>query len=309
MQADQLIKAMLEGENADAAPALDLGHVRALGRRRRRNRRIAVWAAAVLIAVAVALVTIPGLVNRVDNHPSPVHPNGLTSLNSYERRVLAEAPGAYAVHGEVVVRTPPDPAANVFIASKVQRFAGRVAPLGWHGMWDLNDGPLSTTAELPDFMRKDSPPPLPDHTQVWEDTGPLWIACLPRPDGPCVTETLFGNRSTGWYNGDRVGDDNFLRPGTPIEVRPSRTLENHRNQSTLIGGMHGTTTTRVVLTLQDGSTTEATIDRGRIAKGATLFWALTGSQTVRVTAYDATGNLVEDHPLSSCDDPVDCQTR
>lgn len=85
--------------------------------------------------------------------------------------------------------------------------------------------------------------------------------------------------------------------------------QNHRFQPTVVGGMHGTRTTRVVLTLRDGSTTNATLDTGRISRGDSVFWALLDSPPVKATAYDRHGHVVEDHRLTPCDDPVDCSTR
>jgi hypothetical protein len=94
-----------------------------------------------------------------------------------------------------------------------------------------------------------------------------------------------------------------------MELIPGGTLENHRLQPTVIGGMAGTRATRVVLTLKDDTTTEATVDRGHVAPGATVFWGVFDAQPIRATAYDTRGHVVEDHRLTPCDDPVDCMTR
>jgi sigma-70-like protein len=186
-----------------------------------------------------------------------------------------------------------------------EAFTGPLAPLGWHSMSWLSDGLVPSTVARPAFMHA----PPPEHTDVYQDSGPMRVGCRPVSDARCGLFYVLGNRDIGWFTGYRLGDADFLRTGRPMELIPGGTLENNRFQPTVVGGMHGTTTTQVVLTLKDGTTANATVDSGKISTGDTIFWAVVDSPPVRATASDGAGRVVEDHELTPCDDPVDCSTR
>jgi hypothetical protein len=79
--------------------------------------------------------------------------------------------------------------------------------------------------------------------------------------------------------------------------------------ASLIGGIDGTSITRVVVDLVDGSTAEATVDAGRLSPGNTLFYARPAALPRQVRAYDATEKLVATHVVRSCSGGVDCEVR
>jgi hypothetical protein len=172
-------------------------------------------------------------------------------------------------------------------------------------MSPLIDGPIASTVQTPEFMHQ--MPPM--DTDVYQDSGPMHLGCRPVSDARCGLFYVLGNATMGWQTGNRLGDEDFLKPGAPMQLIPGGTLEDQRLEPTVVGGLHGTTTTRVELTLRDGSTADATVDSGRISRGDTLFWARLDSAPVKATAYDKDGRVVEDHELTPCDDPVDCSTR
>jgi hypothetical protein len=190
--------------------------------------------------------------------------------------------------------------------------AGRIAPLGWRGLQDFHGPPVGTTRRYPAFFNLRV---LPDDENVWADQGPLHLGCHRISASACNLLLLVGNRRIGWFSimhdpaRLHLGDQRFLKPGAPMQVFPGSTFSGDRVRPVVIGGFHGTAAERVELTLKDGTTTEATVDVGRIAPGSTLFWALTDSPVVRATAYDNAGAVVEDHELTPCYSPVDCQIR
>jgi len=306
MQIDEFTRGMRAGEHAMDAPLPDVEALRARGRLGRRNRRLTrVGAAAAVLAVVVGGWLVTAGLRDDAAPPRPAKPDSTKVLNAYERRVLSEVPGSYAVRGEVVVPAPVDPQGTWSIAHEVDGFTGRLAPLGWHSLWPLSEGLVASTVETPQFMHR----PPPDRTDVYQDSGPMYVGCRRVSDARCGLFFVVGNRDVGWFTGVRLGDQNFLVPGKPMELIPGGTLENNRLQPTVVGGMHGTSTTRVVLTLRDGTTARAVVDAGRVSRGDTIFWALVESQPIRATAYDGDGHVVEDHRLTACDDPVDCSTR
>ena len=253
MQIDELTRGMYAGEQSFDAPLPDLDALRARGRVGRRNRSLArLGAAALVVAIAVGGWLVTEDLRNDAAPPRPVKQDHTKVLSSYERRVLDEMPGAYAVAGEVVIPAPVDPQAAPNLARHVDGFTGRLAPLGWHSMTSLSDGPIASTIETPQFMHTNPP----DNTDVYQDSGPMHIGCRRLSDTPCGLFYVLGNRDIGWQTGYRLGDEDFLQPGAPMQLIPGGTLENHRFQPTVVGGMHGTRTTRVVLTLRDGSTGE-----------------------------------------------------
>jgi hypothetical protein len=64
-----------------------------------------------------------------------------------------------------------------------------------------------------------------------------------------------------------------------------------------------------VLDLADGSTTDAEVLAGTLVPGDTMFWANVPGDLTHVTAYDADGDVVDDHAITSCSGGVDCEVR
>jgi hypothetical protein len=201
MRIEQLTTAMLEHEQYYDAPNPDLTELHLLGTRRRQARRAAAVAAtiaAVIAAVIAGALVAQSLVNRAET-PQPVKPDGTTVLSSYERRVLNDIPGSFAVRGQVVMPVTIDPENPAWIANQVDGFMGRLAPLGWDAMLDGRDGSAYTRADYPAYLRQ----PPPENSQVIQDIGRCtWDA------GPCLatvavcstsspTRTATGTPATG----------------------------------------------------------------------------------------------------------------
>ncbi|MGH3333182.1 MAG: hypothetical protein ACRDPJ_17935 [Nocardioidaceae bacterium] len=58
-----------------------------------------------------------------------------------------------------------------------------------------------------------------------------------------------------------------------------------------------------------GEAMEANVSSGGIAPGDTVWWADVPTPLAKVVAYDAGGDVVDEHPIKPCDDPVDCEVR
>jgi hypothetical protein len=301
MEIDQLTRAMQAGEQVSNGTVPDLDSLRTGGRRLRRNRRLLAGAVAALVAGVVAAGVLATSA-RLDRAEEPVGPDHGPALSTYEKRVLRELPGSYAVGGTIIVPGPIDPDHVQNLAYEVSGFTGRLAPLGWHG---LSSFPVYSTVRYPDFMLR----PAPEDTQLYVDVGPLRIGCLQRSAPHCDLVLVVGERHSGWLSFETLGTDEFLTPGSEMELFPGGTFDGRVHRPTVIGGFRGTRATEVELTLKDGTRVPATVDSGRVSPGDTIFWARTESPPVRATAYDAAGALVEDHKVTPCDDPVDCLSR
>ena len=262
-----------------------------------------------MVATGAVVAASSGVLHKADEKQPAKQIPSYKVLSPLEQKVLDRVPDAHRVDGEVVVPGPVDPRAEV--AFRLSAPAGRVAPLGWHGYEDFRGIPVRTTQRYPAFLTS----PVPDDADVWADAGPLHLGCHRTSESTCHLLLLVGNPRTGWFSIMRdpawmhLGDQRFLKPGAPMEVFADSTFAGDRVRPLVVGGFHGTDAERVELELRDGTTTEATVDSGRIAPGSTLFWSLTDSPVVRATAYDAAGTVVEDHRLTACYSRVDCQIR
>jgi hypothetical protein len=57
-----------------------------------------------------------------------------------------------------------------------------------------------------------------------------------------------------------------------------------------------------------GQVVEGAVHSGRV-DGASMMSARVPGELAKVVAYDADGEVIEDHPLAPCDDPVECEVR
>jgi hypothetical protein len=76
-----------------------------------------------------------------------------------------------------------------------------------------------------------------------------------------------------------------------------------------IAGMDGTDVARVDFISSDGTVTQGTVLPGTLVEGDTMLFANVPGELASVIAYDADGEVVENHRLRDCDDPVDCEVR
>jgi hypothetical protein len=183
------------------------------------------------------------------------------------------------------------------------RVDGPVRDLGFHGFTGV--GYVDSTVTYPRLLQGN----LPKGSDVVADNGEASLGCLSWQGGHCGVAVLVGDEKTGWYYLYGLGTDNFLQPGSPMEVFLDDTYAPGVHEQSVVGGFDGTSATRVELRLVDGSTASASLDSGEVSPGDTLFWAEVPEGVARVTAYDASGAVVEDHRVRDCDDPVDCEVR
>ncbi len=311
MKVDQVIEVMQRGDTAQPAAGPDLDAVRSQGRAIRRRRRTAVGAGVAGLGVAAsALVAL-----TVDGGPAGRRavPRGRRARRRTRPSPAGSStrwtpcPGSYAVAGTVVVPGPLDTAddvANMRFARG--RLAGDPVALGWHGYTD--PGYVASTVTYPDIIERRQMLDDREGKDVVADNGPVSLGCLSEGTGPCSPAVLVPGDGEDWFYLYGLGTDDFLAPGSDMELFIDDLYGRSGATSSIIGGFDGVAR-RIELTLVDGTVQAASIDAGVMSAGDTLFWAETPVEVARVTAYDSDGEVVEERSVRDCDGGVDCEVR
>jgi len=313
----------------------DLAAIRRRGTRRRRGRLAATVGGATLALAAVAgvgvTVGVGGLggdsaVDRETTVYTP--PPAPTELSPLAERVLREIPGAVRVSpGQVVIPGPGIP----------QQFEQEIDP------GDIVAGPISLDAhtytgvtayprrafpgwlyemvsriEQGELAEEDGSYPVGSTEMgVLVDSGEAELACLASrtssgedmPGDACYPALVSTAGDRTVFEGG-IGTDDFLEPGAEMELFTSEDYSDGLPSTVWIGGLDGTDVARVVLDLADGSKTDATVLSGTLVPGDTIFWAdVPGGELRQVSAYDASGVLLDDHAIEPCSGGVDCEVR
>lgn len=303
MVTDELTRLMQDAA-AERAPMPDLGGIRRLGRKRRLRTR-ATTGVVVLATVAV----LGGVWSALGSGGDSVtvraagEDHHVTSLTTYEKRVLSDTPGSYAVDGTVVLPDVADPAADNYRRLAPKRIIGTPVPLGFHG----SVGPMYLPSQRSEEGYLDN---APKGSQVVIDPGPLWMGCTTWPKGDgCVPSVLAKDTVGRFISLHGFGTEEFMKPGAEMELFTDDDFSERTWSQSLIGGFHGSGTTRVLVEMTDGSHAEAQLDVDEMSPGNTLFWAKLPHAVAWVRAYDGDGKLLAEHRLRDCKDPVDCEVR
>ncbi len=312
MLVDQVIETLQSGATSHPTSGPDLDAVRAQGRAFRRRRRGAVAAGVVGLGVAAsALVAVTVGGDAVTGEQSlGVAGTGQQqdeALTRWEQEALDAVPGSYAVAGTVVVPGPLDTADDVAtMRFTARQLAGEPVALGWHGYTD--PGYVASTVTYPDLIEQRQVLADREGKDVVADNGPVSLACLSDGGRPCSPAVVMPGEGTDWFYLSGLGTDDFLRPGSDMELFLDELHARSGATSSLIGGFDGVAR-RVELTLVDGTVQVASIDAGVMSEGDTLFWAETPVEVTRVTAYDSDGDVVQERQVRDCSGGVDCEVR
>ncbi len=302
MDTDELTRLMHQTTRGGGDP-LDLDRIRTLGRRRRRAARIATGTVAVaVVAVLGGVWALLGPGGDATTVRAAAQDHEVTALSAYEKGVLARVPGSYEVDGTVVLtdRSPAD--AESFLPPGVH-ITGTPVPLGFHAM--VGPGYLMSKKSDTAFQSN-----APKGSQLVIDAGPVWLGCTTSKKFPDCSSIVIAKDAAGDFRFlYGLGSDSFLEPGAEMELFTDDDFSGHTWSQTLIGGFHGADTARVTVEMTDGSQVDAQLDVDRSSKGNTLFWAKLPRSIAWVRAYDAKGDLVAEHKIRDCKDPVDCEVR
>lgn len=106
-----------------------------------------------------------------------------------------------------------------------------------------------------------------------------------------------------------MGSDNFLMPGAPMEVFLSEDYSTGQPSTIAIAGLDGTDVASAEFVSTEGTIVTGKVESGTVVPGNTLFHANVPGHLARVIAYDASGNVIENHELKPCSSPADCEVR
>ena len=296
----------------------DLGTIRASGRRRRRLRRVVTGSTTLAVVgvtagLAWTLAWDGGTTGdgvAVDVLPTP------TSLSPLAKRALREVPGATKVSAYQVVL--PDPGVPTDMDEPIDPDRIRTEPIevGAHAYTGVTLWPRGT---FPKWLRGGieevekaagdaSGYPVGSLAEgIAVDQGPLALTCLSW-EGDTCGPTLIHRTGTEWYLDWGMGSDDFLDEGASMEVFSSENFSSGGATTLWIAGIDGEVA-RADFVQTDGSVLEEPAVYDRVTSGDSFMWADVPGNLAKVVAYDADGDVIEDHSLKPCDSPVECEVR
>jgi hypothetical protein len=242
-------------------------------------------------------------------------------MSALASRALAEIPGAVQVSSwQVVIPLPAGAGADELGVDGVPRHDVEAGPIDIGTRWYtgvttfgrqgfpawLYDGVADYEQHV--LGDEDGYPVGSTDIGVIVDGGPLRLACTSTGDHPCAPSMLSGE------DGDLVhqwgmGTDDFLLPGSDLELFHTPTYTTGSPRTVWIGGADGVDVASVDLVTTDGETVTATVAAGTLVPGETMFWGTVEGELAKAVTRDAEGHVIEEHDVKPCSDPVECEVR
>lgn len=304
----------------------DLAAIHRLGRRRRTLRTVAAGGGAALATAAVVgafAVVGGGGKTAIDpaDQPTP-EPQALSPL---AQRALEEIPGAVQLSPGSVSIPEPDGASMELGDLTPVDVVGEPVELSeplWAGVTTYEKGTFpdwlydgTTDIERAEGDESGYPMGTTDITGVHVEAMPPYLGCIGPmggqdfSNGATCTPAVLTRQGDRWSYSWGMGSERFLEPGAPMEVFTWDGFENGADTTMTIAGIDGTTAVRAELVATDGTVAEGDVLAGTMVEGDTIVYGEVPGELARVVLYDADGDVVDDHKLRDCDDPVDCEVR
>jgi hypothetical protein len=324
-----LERSLATPHDGEALGAPDLGAIHRRGTRRRRVRSglvAAAGATAVVAAVGLATMvtdTVDGSVKVHRLTPSADREQAPTELSTLAARALRDVPDATKVSPWQVVLPGPERPPRHEQALTVEDLLEGPVPLDGHVYTGVTAYPRSSfpgwlfdgveQIEQAGGVEVSHPVGSTD-MGILVDRGRAGLACLAwsggeSHEGSSCAPSLVVETAGSWYLRWWMGTEDFLRPGAGMEVFLSDDYSTGRPSTLAIAGLDGTDVATVDFVSTTGAVVEGRVESGTVVPGDSLFHANVPGQLARVVARDAAGEVIEDHPLRACDDPVDCEVR
>ena len=305
----------LRGTGGPQLPPDVLAGAKRRGARRRRARTALVAVVAATAVGGSAALLLPGTTGSGDDRLRGVasRPTGLTPL---QERVLEEVPGAERLSVWQVAVPEPEGASEEFPGvDDAFRVEGPTFPTG-----------VTSYAGVTRYDRADFPRWLYDGVLAWEEAagdedgqpvgsvdmgigvanGELELACMSFRGADCEPAVVRRDADGVHYEWG-FGTDRFLRPSSPMEVFSGNDAPEDA-PGLAVAGLPDDSVTRVEFVNTAGDVVDGTVDH-TMAPGSSILWAKVPGALARVVAYDADGDVVDDHALWACSGGVDCEVR
>lgn len=323
MTIDRLENALRSAE-ADQLDDARLTAIRSDGTRRRRIRRtVTGLAAAVAVgALATTIAVVPNIVGNGgagDQGGEVATADRPDELSPLQQRVLREIPGAQQVSDWQVVLPAPSqrlqgetPMRGQFevegatLPMDAPTYAGVTAyPPAAFPRWLYDEVYRIETEEL---VNDDGSYPVGSMTMgIKVESGSAELACVSFEGGECAPAVVRRSGGELFYEWG-FGTDEFLKPGTGMEVFAGIGQEATDAPAIAVAGMPGTEVARVEFVNTLGEVTDGAVTHS-LVDGASIMWANVPGAVQRVIAYDADGEVVDDHELRKCSGGSDCEVR
>lgn len=253
------------------------------------HQRLTVAAAAALTLAVVAgpeIATGIGALPRATSRDDP-----RAELTDLGRRALDGLPFAYQLDRDVVVPAETDPTVSWLTPVPRERIEGFAIPLGVRGLAPY--GYLGSSDLTPGWARE-----IDQDDRVLADVGPLSFACTRWPgEDECSAALLIEHGEEYFYLRSGLGSETFLDEGAPMEVFVFDALDGPYRAQLVLGGLDGTRTEKVVLTMETGAEVVAWTSRDVAIAGETIWWALVPRPVLTATAYGPDGAVLDEQQV------------
>ena len=293
--------------------------IRHQGRRRRTTVRTLTAVGAVAVVAAVGLTA--SLVgsggsdsHRVDTPPVADAPRELSPL---AQRALAEVPGAVQVSDWQVVLPPPDVNSEFWSDNPDEEVVGQPVALDYKTYQGVTVYPKRAwpawlydgTLDFEQSLEQDGAVPVGSTDNgILVESGDAFLACVSWQGNACGPSFMTRTPDGSLHLNYGMGTDDFLEPGSDMEVFPSEDYSTGSPGTLAFAGLPGTDVARVEFVATDGTVVEGRVHAG-LVEGASMMTGRVPGELAKVIAYDADGNVIEDHPLRDCGSPTDCEVR
>lgn len=318
------LEQLLAGEEPSGiGPDLDLIHRRGRMRRRARVGAAAGSALALSAVLGVTLASLGGGVDSVEDPTTAAAAQPGDDLGQLAQRALAEIPGARKISAtRVLIPGPGQPEMG-----SIEDFSMRGTPVA---LPEVSYGgvTLYRSADFPNWLydgtdaaekaagESDGSHQVGtyDLTGVVVDRGERYLGCVrpsPRSAAPGIVcaPAMVTKIGHDWYYDWGMGTEDFLQAGEDMEVFTSDSTIDGADGTLAIAGIDGVEVARAEMVAVDGTRTDGVVLAGTLVPGDTMIYGEVPGELARVIAYDADGNVIEDHELRDCDSPVDCEVR
>ena len=295
------------------------------GRRGARQRALTGLGAAVLVGMVGLTLAITATGDERTNDDTsvaddPREQQAPKELSPLARRALAEIPGAVQVSEWQVVLPSPDAESSYWAGGLPPGFhiVGATVPMGsdnYHGvtMFPAHAWPEWLYQGTLDYEQSQK-----DENGSYEvgsvssgilvDVGEAELACASVKDAPCGPVVMTRKADGDLRYEGAMGNEEFLTPGSDMQVFVDEDDGTEAAGTRAIAGLPGTDVARVEFVTTAGEVVEGQVST-TLVEGASMMWAQVPGSLEKVVAYDASGEVIEDHPLNQCDSPVECEVR